>query len=386
MPKWFARFIVTLCLVICLLTGPTAVAYTAGSAADSTADRAVDQTVAQAVDGAVDRAVGYLLSKQLPDGSIGGELYARHPAVAGLVGLALLADGSTPQSGKHREPCDRLLGYLLASAQMDGKKTGLIGAADATNLQPMYGHGFALAFLAECLGMSDRPDLREKVERGVELIVRTQNEQGGWRYEAEIILEADISVTATQLTALRAAKNASLYVPNETIDRAADYIRKCHNADGGFRYRHILKESAFARSAAALVALQAIGLYGGSKDEARGDARNGERAVREFDEIIEKGYAYLQRFAPDAPALADGSGREPEYYVYGHYYAAQAIWCAGENSPLDFNRWYASIASALLKRQATDGSWKSSISTEAETAMVVILLRLPKGLVPGLQR
>ncbi|HBT76119.1 MAG TPA: hypothetical protein DEB39_04155, partial [Planctomycetaceae bacterium] len=77
--------------MICLLTGPTAVAYTAGSAADSTADRAVDQTVAQAVDGAVDRAVGYLLSKQLPDGSIGGELYARHPAVAGLVGLALLA-------------------------------------------------------------------------------------------------------------------------------------------------------------------------------------------------------------------------------------------------------------------------------------------------------
>ena len=36
--------------------------------------------------------------------------------------------------------------------------------------------------------------------------------------------------------ALRAAQNAGLFVPNETIDRATDYVKRCQNADGGFMY------------------------------------------------------------------------------------------------------------------------------------------------------
>ena len=44
--------------------------------------------------------------------------------------------------------------------------------------------------------------------------------------------------------ALRAARNAGFFVPNETIDRSIGYIKRSQNADGGFRYRLESGESA----------------------------------------------------------------------------------------------------------------------------------------------
>ena len=99
----------------------------------------------------------------------------------------------------------------------------------------MYGHGFATLFLAECYGMSPRPELREKLDKAVKLIVNTQNKEGGWRYQPQRE-DADISVTVCQVMALRAARNAGLYVPKETIDRSIDYVKRSQNADGGFMY------------------------------------------------------------------------------------------------------------------------------------------------------
>ena len=99
----------------------------------------------------------------------------------------------------------------------------------------MYGHGFATMFLAECYGMSPRPELREKLAKAVKIIVNSQNKEGGWRYQP-VRADADISVTVCEIMALRAARNAGLFVPNETIDRAIDYVKRSQNADGGFMY------------------------------------------------------------------------------------------------------------------------------------------------------
>ena len=51
---------------------------------------------------------------------------------------------------------------------------------------------------------TQRPGLRDALERAVALIVSSQNDQGGWRYEPRPA-DADISVTVMQLVALRAA-------------------------------------------------------------------------------------------------------------------------------------------------------------------------------------
>ena len=60
--------------------------------------------------------------------------------------------------------------------------------------------------------------------------------------------------------ALRAARNAGLHVPNQTIDRCIEYVKKSQNADGGFRYMLQGGPGAFPRSAAGIVAMYSAGV------------------------------------------------------------------------------------------------------------------------------
>ena len=91
--------------------------------------------------------------------------------------------------------------------------------------------------------------------------------------------------------ALRAARNAGLFVPNETINRSIDYVKRSQNADGGFMYMMTPGgESDFPRSAAAVVALYSAGIYKGPE--------------------IAKGLDYLKQFMP-----AEGVTRRESYYL-----------------------------------------------------------------------
>ena len=96
-------------------------------------------------------------------------------------------------------------------------------------------------------------------------------------------------MTICQVMALRAARNAGLRVPNETIDRCVDYVKRSQNADGGFRYM----------------------LTGGGKRSfpVRRPAwsRCTARAIYEGPEI-ERGLSYLDQFLPRENA---GAARTP---------------------------------------------------------------------------
>jgi len=43
----------------------------------------------------------------------------------------------------------------------------------------MYSHGWGTLFLAEAYGMTHRPEIREKLQKAVRLIIDTQNTEGG---------------------------------------------------------------------------------------------------------------------------------------------------------------------------------------------------------------
>jgi hypothetical protein len=199
--------------------------------------------------------------------------------------------------------------------------------------------------------------LRDKLSRAVDLIVRTQNAEGGWRYQPRPE-DADISVTVCQVMALRAARNAGLSVPNETIERSIDYVKRCQNADGGFRYQLPDGESAFPRSAAGIVALYSAGVYEGRE--------------------IERGLVYIDQFLPRG-----GEFGQDSHFFYGHYYSVQAMWLAGGER---WERWYPAIRDVLVARQQPDGSWADPICFEYGTAMACIVLQMPDNSVPIFQR
>ncbi len=302
---------------------------------------------------AVERGLKFLAARQLEDGSFSTSGYGRNAAVVALAGMAWLSGGNTPGRGAYGAQVAAATDFLLDHTH----ESGFISVEGAMSHGPMYEHGFATLFLAEVHGMSPRDDLRDKLAQAVDLIVQTQNDEGGWRYQPRRA-DADISVTICQVMALRAARNAGLAVPRQTVERCIDYVKKSQNADGGFRYMLQDGESAFPRSAAGVVALYSAGVYEGRE--------------------IERGLAYLDQFLPRGESIGVDA-----HFFYGHYYAVQAMWQAGGER---WERWYPAVRDVLVARQQEDGSWADPISFEYGTAMATIVLQMPDNSVPIFQR
>jgi hypothetical protein len=322
-------------------------------AADNDPEKTATDMITPSAEKSIDRGLALLASRQGDDGSFGSGGYSRNVAVAALSGMAFMSGGSTPERGPYGKNVESCIDFILANMQ----ESGFITVPGASSHGPMYGHGFATLFLGECFGMSPRPDLRESVSKAVNLIVNTQNSQGGWRYQPQR-RDADISVTIAQVMALRAARNAGFFVPREVIDRSVDYVKRSQNADGGFMYMIQGGQSAFPRSAAGVVALYSAGIYEGPE--------------------IKKGLEYLTQFMPQV-----GDFNRESHYFYGHYYAVQAMWHAGGEH---WTRWYPAIRDALVARQSEDGGWIDSICLEYGTAMACIILQMPNNYLPIFQR
>ena len=291
---------------------------------------------------AVERGLAFLAARQHDDGSYGTDVYQGHVAVTAFVSRAMMASGSKPGEGPYGERLSKSLAYLLGRVQ----ENGLISSKDAREPAPMYGHAFALMYLAECQKAAPKDEIKAKIERAVQLIVKSQNMEGGWRYLPKPG-DADLSVTVTQLMALAAARDAGVDVPKEVIEQAIDYVKKSQNSDGGFRYLLQGGTSGFARSAAAVTALYRAGV---------GDS-----------EEVRKGAAYVAKF----PA-GETIGQPEVFYFYGHYYAAQVMSHADK---ADWEHWSAAVRDRLLEQQGKDGSWPDTASVDLGTAMACLTLQ-----------
>jgi prenyltransferase beta subunit len=306
---------------------------------------------------AVRKGFEYLRRQQKPDGAFGQGRFGQHVGVTSLCAISLMADGNVPGRGEFGESVQKALDFVLDHST----ETGLL-VSDETH-GPMYGHGFAALFLGEIYGMNQQDDrVRDALVRAVQLIVSSQNDEGGWRYNP-VPDDADVSVTICQVMALRSARNAGIKVPKSTIDDAIRYVRACQNADGGFRYMKDLGGSAWPRTAAGVASLFYAGVY--------------------EDQSIERGLDYLKQNAfPRGGGGFTGGFSQPHYF-YGHYYAVQAMYLAGGER---WRTWWPAIRDELLAKQNPDGSWSDPQGDAYGTAMALIVLQMPKRYLPIFQR
>ncbi len=307
---------------------------------------------------AVRKGFEYLRRQQKADGAFGQGRFGQHVGVTSLCAIAYMADGNVPGRGDFAEQVEKALNFVLSHST----ETGLL-VSDQTH-GPMYGHGFATLFLGEIYGMNRDDDrVRDALVRAVQLIVASQNNEGGWRYNP-VPDDADVSVTICQVMALRSARNAGIKVPKSTIDDATRYVRACQNADGGFRYMKDLGGSAWPRTAAGVASLFYAGVY--------------------EDQSIERGLDYLRQTAfPRGQAAGIGGGFSQPHYFYGHYYAVQAMYLAGGDR---WREWWPAIRDELLAKQGADGSWSDPQGDAYGTAMALIVLQMPKRYLPIFQR
>jgi len=270
------------------------------------------------VEASVDRALEYLLQRQRPDGGwpcAGGS----NGAINALCLLAFLGRGHVPGRGPYQQVVDRAVNCILAT-QLD---SGLYKPPKQLSGGPMYSHALATLAMIEAYGFIPSPRMRASVQKGVDLIVKSQSPAGGWRYQP-VPADADLSVTVMQVVTLRAAQNARLNVPKQTMENALKYVRSCAAPGGGFAYQPGGKP-AEARTAAGILSMQLLGAFD--------------------DPAVNKGLEWMAKRRYHSGIA---------YFWYMNYYAMQAHFQAGGRYWAD---WQAKVRKFLLENQKPDGSW-----------------------------
>jgi len=313
-----------------------------------------DVVIDAQTDSAIKGALKFLASKQSPSGAWSEN---EHPvAFTGYVLMAFLATGNLPGEGEYGKPVARGVQYLLDCVGPDGYISSQ-GAGAGKKDSNMYDHGIASIALGEIYGQTKDPAVHAKLKLAVKLILAAQDKNGGWRYQPRPN-GADISVTVLQVVALRAAKNAGLDVPQETIEKAVAYVKSCRDAaTGGFDYQPGQKPG-FARTCAAIYSLQVCGKYD--------------------DPMIMPASKYMDQFK-----------ESKEWFTYGHFYAAPAKYMIGGQTWKD---WYGWINNLLLKNVRRNGdqcSWApidGKLGDIYATAVYTMILAMPYHYIPLYQR
>ncbi len=294
---------------------------------------------------AVDKALKYLAGKQDGEGAWG------NTAITGFVLLAFMANGHMPNQGDFGKEVAKGIRYLCSSVrESDGY---LIGSRGGN----MYCHGMAALALTQAYGMTGDKDVKKVTKKAVELIIKSQNNEGGWRYDPSPT-GADISVTIMQVMALRGAKDAGIHVPDQVMNDAIKYVNKCRDPNsGGYRYQSFGGQPGYARTAAGVCVLQLCGKY---------DAKEIEKAVE-----------YMERVRDDRA-----------HYWYGHYYAAHAMNQVGGEV---WERYYKRMRDTLLGMQKADGKWderrlEGAYGPNYQTAIAVLILSVPTHYLPIYQK
>lgn len=301
---------------------------------------------------AIERGLEYLVSQQTSDGSFTGAR-GKNTGVASFAVLSFMSTGVVPERGRHGQVVARGLDYVMSQAQLNG----LISNPADTAHGPMYEHAMSTLLLAESWGMYHPAGggLLDKLHRAVDLIISSQNEQGGWRYQPRPA-DADVSVTVMQLVALRAAKNAGIHVPRQTFENAVNYVKSCAMPNGGFMYQPGVGGDNYARTAAGVCSLLASGDY-------------------DSVETV-SGIRYLQeRKSRDV--------RGDEHFHYAMYYAAQAMYMAPD--PNEWAQWFPPVRDEILSRQEPDGRWVGEAGPVYGTAMAILALSVPHRYLPVYQ-
>jgi hypothetical protein len=295
---------------------------------------------------AVEKALKYLAKEQASDGSWG------NTAITGFVLLAFMSNGHVPNQGDYGKVVAAGVRHLIACCREDGYLVGPRGGN-------MYCHGMATLALTQAYGMTGDEDVKKITKKAIDLIIKTQNNEGGWRYDPSPT-GADISVTIMQVMALRGAKDAGLQVPDKVMADSIKYINKCYDRrTGGYKYQPYSSGPGYARTAAGVCVLQLCGEY---------EAEEIKKAVEFMDRL----------------------GEDRAHYWYGHYYAAHAMNQVGGEQ---WEKYYKTMRDKLLAPgyQKASGEWydnrrEAAYGAPYQTAIAVLILSVPTHYLPIYQK
>ena len=341
--------------------GLAAVLILCGNARPAAAAPGDEQQQAR-VDRAIARALELLSKEQQPSGGWIIDTFGESTAAASLAIMAFLAAGHVPGEGPYGEQLVRGIEWVVDHQEPGGM------IVHRKSHGPMYSHGISTLMLAEVVGMVPEPlatRCRTALERATRLILEAQSvskpdrHTGGWRYQPSS-RDSDLSVSGWQLLALRAAKNVGCDVPAECIERAVEYVKRCHDAgDGGFAYQPGGSTTP-TRTGTGILALEICGEH------------HTDEAVRGAELLLARPLQY-----------------NDHYFFYGVYYCSVGMFKMGGDF---WDQTRLQLHEVLLANQAADGSWSVEHGSEQSagrvysTSMAVLSLAVEYQYLPIYQR
>jgi hypothetical protein len=304
------------------------------------------------------RALDFLVKNQQNKGNWGDAQFAESSGVTALCCLALLAEGSQPNVGRYGRELTRGMDYLLDNAKDDGQLLG----KDTYRYGPMYDHAWSTLCLLQAFGtMPWRRDYHDKLARAVQVLVRHQKLDGGWRYAMMKEGESDTLVTLNVLLTLRVAIKAGFSVPQESLDRAVAFIKTNALPDGRWGYFKGGEPGTVAISACGVIAI-----YGA------GDYKNPQATISN-DYVLN----YFQRHTV-------GDLQETPYIIYGTFYCSQSMYMAGDKH---WAPWFVKTMELFKASQRESGEFADQFGNKVyPTAMAALVMQAPYGYLPLYQR
>jgi len=344
------------------------------------------------VDQGVERSLQWLASQQQSNGSF-PTLPQGQPGVTSLCVMAFASHGHLPGEGPYGEQLNRALDFIIRCQKPNGLLTtvGPLGRKISRDVEykigvsAVYNHTIASLVLSEVYGIGGSEQatrLQPIIEKALQTSLAMQFwpkerpiDQGGLRYlKPYKNIHSDLSLTGWHLMFLRSAKNAGFEVPEEPVQQAVNYVRRCFNSRYGV-FEYTARDGdgrSRAMAGAGVLAFAHAGLH--HSQEAR---RSGDWIRKyHFDR-----YNRVEEFTRQYPK---------DRYHYGVFNCCQAMYQLGGEH---WQQFFPRVTKTLLANQARDGAWQAENHPEDRkfgraytTALVVLALGAPNQFLPVFQR
>jgi hypothetical protein len=216
---------------------------------------------------------------------------------------------------------------LTALLKLQDSATGVLGGS----IPSMYEQAIGSLALVETYAMTGDKKLKQPCQLAIDVIVKSQAKDGGWRYELRENPSGDVSITGWAIQALTTAeRHTDLIVPKRTLDNASLFLEKCIKNGTKASFNYTIGGGSHperAATASGLCSMIALGLWG------PGD----EQLASGVDELLRR--------------LPSPKDNDP----YFMYYATRAVSCHGGEAWTKL--WNPKLQEYLLTTQDKKGFW-----------------------------
>ena len=282
------------------------------------------------------KALEWLKRNQNPDGSW---CNSQKHSMTGLATLAFLAYGVDGNSKRYGRTLIKAIKWMVSESQKDYTMLGSSG----------YEHAIATFSLAEACCIITKKELRDAMEKNLEIILNGQNEDGGYDYDYSGDGDSVLTLTGWNTLAIKAAK-----ISGSTNSKLSDAMYKMvsfyksRQQEEGFCYRDgFLGDNSGGCGIGSARGIGVLGLQ----------VLNAGRAK----EI----HAPLKAMLIKDTKKLNWNNDEP-LPLYSWYYMTQAMFNAGGQYWVS---WRNRFQSTLIKNQHRDGYWDHPPNSQYSAAV-----------------